>query len=51
MSGKARVDAGACETRGIAAQKLPANETANATPGQMLIDLLEALVDETGRSR
>jgi hypothetical protein len=35
--------------RGIAVQTLPASETASATPGQMLIDLLEAPIDEARR--
>jgi glycerate dehydrogenase len=45
VTGPAVVDAAACETRGIAVRHLPASET----PGQTLIDLLEALVDEARR--
>jgi glycerate dehydrogenase len=49
VTGSAVVDAEACEARGIAVQTLPASETASATPGQMLIDLLEAPIDEARR--
>jgi len=45
VTGPAVVDAAACEVREIAVQKLPASET----PGQTLIDLLEALVEEARR--
>ena len=45
VTGPARVDADACAARGIAVRHLPAGET----PGQALIGLLEALVDEAGR--
>ena len=48
ITGPAVVDADACAARGIAVQRLPAHETVSAIPGQMLIDLLEALVDEAG---
>jgi glycerate dehydrogenase len=49
VTGSAGVDADACDARGIAVQKLPACETASKTPGQMLINFLETLVDEAGR--
>ena len=43
VTGPALVDTGACEARGIAVRHLPASDA----PGQTLIALLEALVDET----
>jgi glycerate dehydrogenase len=46
VTGSAVVDAQACEARGIAVRKLAGNETAGGMPGRMLIDLLEALVDD-----
>ncbi|MDP2029313.1 MAG: hypothetical protein Q8K12_06740 [Thiobacillus sp.] len=46
VTGPAVVDADACAARGIAVHRLPASETADEIPGRMLIDLLEALVDE-----
>ena len=49
VTGPAAVDADACEARGIALQTLPASETTSGTPGQTLIGLLEALVDEARR--
>ena len=45
VTGPAVVDADACESRGIAVRHLPASDT----PGQALIGLLEALVDEARR--
>lgn len=45
VTGPAVVDAAACKARGITMQKLPASET----PGQTLINLLEALVEEARR--
>ena len=44
VTGPAAVDAAACEARGVAMRHLPPSET----PGQALIDLLEAWVDEAG---
>ena len=45
VTGSAAVDAEACEARGIAVRHL----TASDAPGQTLVGLLEALVDETRR--
>lgn len=49
VTGAAAVDADACGARGIDVQKLPACEPAGTTPGQTLVDLLEALVSEARR--
>jgi glycerate dehydrogenase len=51
VTGPAGVDAKACEARGIAVQHLPTSETMSETPGQMLVNQLEACVDEASRSR
>lgn len=45
ITGPAVVDGAACEARGVTVQHVPASET----PGQTLIDLLEALIDEARR--
>ena len=45
VTGPAVVDGAACAARGIAVRYLPVSET----PGQTLIDLLEALIDEARR--
>jgi glycerate dehydrogenase len=45
VTGPAVVDAGACEARGIQVRHL----RASGTPGQTLIDLLEAHIDEARR--
>jgi lactate dehydrogenase-like 2-hydroxyacid dehydrogenase len=45
VTGPAVVDGAACATRGVAVRHLPASET----PGQKLIELLEALVVEASR--
>jgi len=49
VTGPAGVDADACTVRGIAVHSLSVSETAGEIPGRMLIDLLEALVDEARR--
>ena len=49
VTGPAGVDADACAVRGIAVHSLSVSETAGEIPGRMLIDLLEALVDEARR--
>lgn len=46
VTGPAVIDTDVCAARGIAVQRLPVSETAGEIPGRMLIDLLEALVDE-----
>jgi glycerate dehydrogenase len=51
VTGPAGIDAEACTARGIAVQKLPACEPAGTVPGQTLVDLLEALVDEARRQQ
>jgi hypothetical protein len=43
VTGPAMVDTEACKARGIAVRHLPASDA----PGQTLVALLEALVDET----
>lgn len=45
VTGPAVVDADACAARGVAVQQLPAGDA----PGQALIGLLEALVNESRR--
>ena len=45
VTGPAVVDGPACEARGIAVRHMPVSDT----PGQALIGLLEALVDEVKR--
>jgi glycerate dehydrogenase len=45
VTGPAVIDGAACEARGVAVQHLPASQM----PGQALIDLLEALIDEARR--
>jgi glycerate dehydrogenase len=45
VTGPAIVDVDACGARGIAVRNLPASDA----PGPMLIELLEALVDEARR--
>ncbi|MHB1214083.1 MAG: hypothetical protein ACYCY9_03760 [Thiobacillus sp.] len=49
VTGPAVVDTDACAARGIAVRRLAAHETAGEMPGRMLIDLLEALVDDARR--
>jgi glycerate dehydrogenase len=49
VTGPAVVDVEVCAVRGIAVQRLPANETTNETPGQRLINQLEALIVEASR--
>ena len=46
VTGPAVIDADVCAARGIAVLRLPVSETAGEIPGQKLVDLLEALVDE-----